>query len=49
MRGGARRGSCEAGAGDVSTAASERSERVRSAASVRPPRGWGFGGLCVDN
>ncbi|CDK41093.1 hypothetical protein BN903_2 [Halorubrum sp. AJ67] len=25
------------------------SDRVRTAPSVRPPPGWGFGGLRVDN
>ena len=33
--------------GDASTAGSERSERLRSAASVRRPRGWGFGSVTV--
>ena len=36
------------GAGDGRTAASERSERARTAPSVRPPRGWGFGVVRVD-
>ncbi|GAA0717332.1 hypothetical protein GCM10009060_06100 [Halorubrum trapanicum] len=36
------RGSREAGAGDASTAGSERSERLRSTASVRPPHGCPF-------
>ena len=43
--GGTQRGSREDAVGDVSTAGSERSERLRSAASVRRPRDWGFGGV----